>query len=83
LSPYGRALWNRAKAHSAEKDYTSAIADYDRAIQLDRPSAPLFYGRGIAKRRLGDVTGADADLESARQLDPNVERHYADWEVTP
>ena len=38
-------------------------------------SAETYYQRGLACRRLGRAEDADADLEKAFQLDPEVGRH--------
>jgi Flp pilus assembly protein TadD len=159
-SLYEAALSLRAQAHLGRKEYPSAIADYDRAIELSHEPAELFNGRcwaratanreldraladcnaaltarpddagfldrrslvylrlgemdravadasaslerrsspqgtlpqaaadafyvrAVARRRLGDIPGGDVDLQSARQLDPDVERRYTDWGVRP
>jgi hypothetical protein len=31
-----------------------------------------MYSRGIAKRNMGDASGADADIAEARRLDPTL-----------
>jgi Flp pilus assembly protein TadD len=37
-------------------------------------SAEAYYCRGLAFRKLGRTEDADADMEKALQLDPNVGR---------
>jgi hypothetical protein len=31
-----------------------------------------MYNRGVAKKVMGDRTGADVDMAGARQINPNV-----------
>jgi len=53
-----------------EGDYTDAIADYDRAIELAPDLARAWAKRGLAKARLGDYPGARVDYDEALRLDP-------------
>ena len=48
-------------------DYTGALADYDRAIEL-APSYWAFHDRASAKEVLGDFSGAQIDRQSAYSL---------------
>jgi hypothetical protein len=49
-----------------------AIKDYDAALKADPKIAESLYGRGIAKMRKGDVAGGNADIASAKALNPNI-----------
>lgn len=60
----------RGKANQSNGDLESAIADFDRAVQLDPSDCESFITRGLAKRVKGDLTGAILDLDSAIGLDP-------------
>lgn len=53
-------------------DYERAIADFNVAIQIDPNYARTYYNRGVAKLKIGDVAGSDADLAKARQLKPDI-----------
>jgi len=44
-----------------------AISAYDEALRLAPSNAHALYGRGLAKRKKGDLTGSDADLAAARR----------------
>ncbi len=46
-----------------------------------RKSAISLYGRGVAKRRKGDVAGGDADIAAAKALRPDVADPLATWGV--
>jgi Mlc titration factor MtfA (ptsG expression regulator)/Tfp pilus assembly protein PilF len=49
-----------------------AVADLSWSITLRPHAAKAYYHRAHALRRLGDAERADADLEKALQLDPNI-----------
>jgi hypothetical protein len=42
-----------------------------------------LFVRGLAKRRLGDPAGGDADVTAAKAMDAEVARTVADHGVTP
>ncbi len=46
--------------------YSEARADFDVAIKLS-VSSESFYGRGLARRKGGDLIGGDADIETAKR----------------
>lgn len=63
---------SRGFVHLKMRKWAAAIADYDKAL-IDRPDLTLsLYGRGIARRALGDRVGGDADIQAARRAEPDV-----------
>jgi tetratricopeptide (TPR) repeat protein len=54
----GRCLYDNAQ-------YDEALADFDRAIGLDREFAAAYYNRGRAHNAMGNSAEARADLKSA------------------
>jgi tetratricopeptide (TPR) repeat protein len=52
--------------------YVDAVADYDAALSKDAKLAPTLYGRGLAKQKLGDTTGAAADMTAAEGITPGI-----------
>ena len=60
--------------------YAAAIADCSAAVSTNRKLASSFYVRGLAKRKTGDAS-ADADIASAKSLDPEIADTYADLGV--
>jgi tetratricopeptide (TPR) repeat protein len=62
---------NRGMTYVELEKWDDAIKDYDQAIALNPKYAQAYHDRSLARRKRGDVKGADADLAKARQLRPN------------
>jgi tetratricopeptide (TPR) repeat protein len=61
---------------SKNSDYSGAIEDYNKAINLDPRFAEAYNRRGNAKRNLQDLNGALADYNKAIALDPKYAKPY-------
>ena len=61
--------------------FSEARADYDQALAqfADYPSS--LFGRGIAKRHLGDTASGNADIAAAKKLDPTIAKQFAKYGV--
>lgn len=66
------ALSIRGDAYLQQGEYDRAIADYTAAKRLDPAVAQAYYGRALQRRQNGDEAGFNADLNTARQLDPQI-----------
>lgn len=63
--------WAEARAGDASEDeLKTALVKMDRAINVDRTSAPAVFHRGLVQKRLNNVFGAFRDFARAMQLDP-------------
>ena len=58
------------------KDYSGAIDDYNKAIELYPNYAIAYYNRGGAKYDLKDYAGAIADYNKAIELDSKCKHFY-------
>jgi uncharacterized protein YecT (DUF1311 family) len=67
----GIAFGNRGNSYQATRDFRSAVADYDRAIQLNPNDSIMFGNRGIAYGSEGEIERAIADFSEAIRLNPN------------
>jgi tetratricopeptide (TPR) repeat protein len=63
-------LRNRGQGYAAKRDFDRAIADYDRAIEVDPTDAKSFDWRGGAYFGRRDYDRAIADYDQAIKLDP-------------
>jgi tetratricopeptide (TPR) repeat protein len=49
-------------------DYAKAIVDYNEVLAADDKVAWSYYGRGIAKLRLGQKESGESDLKKAKDI---------------
>jgi tetratricopeptide (TPR) repeat protein len=62
----------RGNAYAGKDDLNGAIADYDEAIKMDPLFARAYYNRGVAKKKKGDISGGDADIAKATELQADI-----------
>jgi tetratricopeptide (TPR) repeat protein len=65
-----------AKAKYKERDYSGALAEYTRSIEVNPTDALAFCCRGVTYYRLGDLDQAMADYNQAIDLDPKLAIAY-------
>ena len=63
--------------------YDDAITAYDAALRIRPKNADSLYGRGIAKRRRGDIDAGAADIKAALAADADIAVTFANYGVTP
>lgn len=68
------ALMDRAEAYIAEGQFSSAQKDLDQAIACEK-NAEALLSRAIARLALGDSSGAAADAQEAKNLNPKSVDH--------
>ncbi len=61
----------RAAAESARREFTQAIADFDRAHALAPDEPRYLYQRGMTRWQAGDTTKAKADFDGVLALRPD------------
>jgi tetratricopeptide (TPR) repeat protein len=68
---------NRGNYKSEQKDYSGAIDDFNKAIELNPGDSIAYNGRGLAKIERGkDYAGAMADFNKAIELNPGDDIAY-------
>src|SRR6266536_23621 len=73
------AVWRaRGRLHGRAGRYESALADFDRALQLRPDDYRSLADRGVTYRGMERYDEALADLNKAIDLDPNSARAIAD-----
>ncbi|MBT3362673.1 MAG: tetratricopeptide repeat protein [Chloroflexi bacterium] len=70
------AYYNRAMSYSETEEETNAMADFEKAIELDPNHAGAYNGRGYTYYEMNDLTNAIADFERAIELDPSYTDAY-------
>jgi lipoprotein NlpI len=65
------AYYKRGDAYYEEGEYEKAIADYNKAAELDPNHADAYYSRGCAYAEEGEYEKAIADYNKAIELDSN------------
>jgi lipoprotein NlpI len=83
------AFSHRGFARKKLKDYTAALADFDKAIDLNPKESGSYVDRGLIKNNLKDYDGALADFNMAIELNTNnpvayeglgaTERHFKNY----
>jgi lipoprotein NlpI len=77
-----RAYIFRATLHEAfpgkdlKTGFSAAIADLDRAAELDPKDAGVFHQRGLIRFKLGQVDASLADFDRCLELHPELRRSH-------
>jgi tetratricopeptide (TPR) repeat protein len=67
---------NRGKDLYAESKWDGAIAEFDKALAINKDLADAYFNRGNAYSRKGDYDRAIADFTGAIRIDPNKIEAY-------
>jgi tetratricopeptide (TPR) repeat protein len=70
------AYTNRGVAFRIRGGVQRALADLNRAIELDSSLAPIYANRGLVYMYMGEPDPALADFNRALELDPNNPAFY-------
>src|ERR1039457_3274122 len=66
--PDAKKLFNAGDNKYASGDYAGAIADFDKAIQIDLNYIEAYNNRGMTKDALQDESGVIADYAKAIEV---------------
>ncbi|MEU5594464.1 tetratricopeptide repeat protein [Streptomyces sp. NPDC020298] len=79
LDRTGRALAHTLRGVELARagGHEAALAEYDRATELEPEFAPAYYNRGLAHQRLGDFPASVAAFDRANELVPDSSRILA------
>ena len=70
------ALAARGAAHLKQDDPAAAVADFDRAVEIDSEYARAYHLRGLARNRLQEDEAALEDFNRAIDIDPQYGAAY-------
>jgi len=84
LSPaYAPARDSRAMVYFKMGKFAEALADYERAMNIEPAGAHYMYGRGLALQRLGQKDEGRKWLDRAIAADAEIAKTYAGYDVKP
>ena len=69
---------NRGNRYTKMGEYKEALAEYDKAIDLNKYLAEVYFNRGITYRALGKAAQGIPDLTRVIELDPGFYKAYYD-----
>jgi tetratricopeptide (TPR) repeat protein len=82
-NPDAYILDSRGMVRLQRGDWAKAESDYGEALTMQPDLASSLFGRGIARRRLGNAAGSKADIAAATLIDPRIADVYASYGVKP
>lgn len=71
-----RAVYVRGLLHEALRNHSQAMADFNRALQLNPRHADAYDHRGSEQFKQGRIAESIADFDKAIELDPARERGH-------
>jgi tetratricopeptide (TPR) repeat protein len=77
------ALDSRCLVYYRMGNYPAAISDCDEAIKNDDKMSSSLYIGGLAKLKIGDASGGDADIAAAKKIDEKIADTYGGYGVKP
>lgn len=66
--------YSRSWLYYNKMDYKRALADSDKSWRADPSLGKALYMRGLAKKHLNDISGGEADIARAIEIDPNLKK---------
>ncbi len=72
VSDNATTYYNRGNGYATNGDYDRAIADFDKAIQLQPDDAIAYNNRGLAYFKEPDYNRAIADLKKVVEISSEV-----------
>lgn len=64
-----------------QQRYQEALDNYNAVLKIKGDRANTLFMRGVVKIRLGDLSGATADINAARALNPDVDTIFAGYGI--
>ena len=63
--------YEQGKEKLQDENYSGAIIDFNKSIEINPNNSDVFYSRAQAKEAEGDVSGMFSDLDKSIELNPN------------
>lgn len=78
LAPNDQAYNSRGHLRMEMNDFSGAIEDFNKALELNPQAGGSLWGRGLCKKELGDLSGAVEDFSQMLALYPQIVAGYMD-----
>lgn len=78
LAPNDQAYNSRGHLRMEMKDFSGAIEDFNKALEINPQAGGSLWGRGLCKKELGDLSGAAEDFSQMIALYPQIVAGYMD-----
>ena len=75
-NPFATHYFNQGVEKYEVGNYQGAIADWNKAIEINPQDALAYYNRGLAKYDLGDHQEAIVDYNKAIEINPQYSLAY-------
>ena len=72
------AYFNRGQAKFSLNNYSGAIADQTKAVEMNPKYSNAYYFRGLIKGMVKDDDGSCSDLRTASRLGFQVEKKFVE-----
>jgi tetratricopeptide (TPR) repeat protein/predicted aspartyl protease len=80
---YSELFVDRGLVHLRQGNYDKAIADFDDAFKMTPKNARALYARAVAESRKNEKKDSANDVESARQIAPEVAKSFERYGIVP
>jgi tetratricopeptide (TPR) repeat protein len=70
------AIGCRGLIHLKQGRHREGLRDFEAAVKMAPKDGSALYGRGVAKKLMGDTPGGAADMQRGAKLDPGVVAEY-------
>ena len=78
LRPDDQAYNSRGHLRMEMKDFSGAIEDFNKALEINPQAGGSLWGRGLCKKEWGDLSGAAEDFSQMIALYPQIVAGYMD-----
>jgi tetratricopeptide (TPR) repeat protein len=80
---YSDLFVDRGLVHLRQGDYDKAIADFNDAFKITPKNARALYARAVAESRKDEKKISASDVETAKQIAPEVAKSFERYGIAP
>jgi tetratricopeptide (TPR) repeat protein/predicted aspartyl protease len=80
---YSDLFVDRGLVHLRQGNYDKAIADFNDAFKMTPKNARALYARAVAESRKNEKKDSASDIETAKQIAPEVAKRFERYGIVP